>query len=52
MYHSDVLAGSAKTREAEVNLYDSGATCHMSDFCHRFINYTEIEPVPVLAADK
>ena len=24
----------------------------MSGFCHRFINYTEIEPVPVLAADK
>lgn len=51
-YHSDVLAGSAKTREAEVDLYDSGATRHMSGFRHRFINYTETEPVPVLAADK
>lgn len=51
-FYSDVLAGSAKTRAAKVDLYDSGATRHMSGFRHRFLNYVEIEPVPILAADK
>ena len=36
----------------EVDLYDSGATCHMSGFHHKFINFVEIEPIPITAADK
>ena len=36
----------------EVDLYDSGTTCHMSGFCHKFINFTNIKPIPITAADK
>jgi len=46
------LAGSIETRNTEIDLYDSGATHHMSGFCHRFINFIEIKPVPITAADK
>ena len=46
------LAGSDETRSAEVDLYDSGTTRHMSGFYHRMINYTEIDPVPIRTADK
>lgn len=51
-FNADNLTGSAKTKSAEVDLYDSGATCHMSGFHHRFIDFTEIEPIPIIAADK
>ena len=33
------LAGTDETRSAEVDLYDSGTTRHMSGFFHRFFNY-------------
>ena len=51
-FDADELAGSAETRRTEIDLYDSGATRHMSGFRHKFINFTEIEPVPIRAADK
>jgi hypothetical protein len=41
------LAGTDETRNAEIDLYDSGTTCHMSGFHHRLINYVEIDPVPI-----
>jgi len=37
---------------AESELYDSGASRHMSPFRHRFLSYREIEPRPITAADK
>jgi hypothetical protein len=46
------LAGTDETRSAEVDLYDSGATRHMSGFQHRFFNFVEIDPIPITAADK
>ena len=46
------LAGTDDTRSAEVDLYDSGTTRHMSGFLHRFHNYSETDPVPILTADK
>ena len=46
------LAGTDETRNAEVDLYDSGATWHMSGFRHKFLNFTRIEPVPITTADK
>ena len=51
-FNAAYLAGTNETRSDEVDLYDSGATRHMSGFYHRFINFTEIEPVPITAADK
>ena len=46
------LAGTDETRSAEIDLYDSGTTRHMSGFFHRLINYIDIDPVPIITADK
>ena len=46
------LVGTAETRSAEVDLYDSGTTRHMSGFFHRIFNYVETKPVPIITADK
>jgi len=36
----------------DVDLYDSGASRHMSGHRHRFTNFVEIQPRPITAADK
>ncbi|KAJ3496166.1 hypothetical protein NLJ89_g10524 [Agrocybe chaxingu] len=36
----------------DVELYDSGASRHMSGYHHRFINLIDIEPKSITAADK
>jgi hypothetical protein len=46
------LIETAQTRSAEVDLYDSGTTRHMSGFFHRLFNYVETDPVPIITADK
>ena len=46
------LVGTAETRTAEVDLYDSGTSRHMSGFRHRLFNYIETDPVPIITADK
>ena len=51
-FDADILAGSAETRRNEVDLYDSGASRHMSGLRHKFIDLTEIKPIPITAADK
>ncbi|KAF8799614.1 hypothetical protein BYT27DRAFT_7120127 [Phlegmacium glaucopus] len=38
-----------RTTGVEIDLYDVGATCHMSGFHHKFINFVETEPVPITA---
>ena len=43
------FASNART---EGELYDSGASCHMSPFRHQFISYRSIPPRPIMAADK
>jgi hypothetical protein len=48
----EVLTGSTGTKTTDVDLYDSGATRHMSGLRHRFINLMEIKPKPITAADK
>ena len=35
-----------------MDLYDSGASWHMSGFCHKFIDIVEIKPIPITAANK
>ena len=44
------LVGMKETQE--VDLYDSGATRHMSRSFNKFINFVTIDPVPITAADK
>ena len=51
-FGANELAGSADTRRNEIDLYDSGASRHMSGFRHKFIDIVEIKPVPITAADK
>ena len=46
------LAGTDETHSAEVDLYDSGTTRHMSGFYHRLVNYVDIDPIPIKTADK
>jgi len=46
------LVGTDETCSAEVDLYDSGTTCHMTGFHHRLTNYVDISPVPIKTADK
>ena len=47
-----VRTRDANARKIEMDLYDSGATRHMSGFFHKFINFTTVDPVPITAADK
>jgi hypothetical protein len=49
-YGLSILSGKAPRTEGE--LYDSGASCHMSPFRHQFITYHPIPPHPIMAADK
>jgi hypothetical protein len=37
---------------AESELYDSGASCHMSPFRHQFISYRSTDPRPIMVVDK
>ena len=45
-------SGARTSKEVESELYDSGASRHMSPFRHRFITYHPIDPRPITAADK
>ncbi len=36
---------------AEVELYDSGASCHMSPFHEHFVTYQDIPARPITAAN-
>ena len=36
----------------DTELFDSRASCHMSGYWHQFINFIEIKPNPITAADK
>ena len=47
----DEIVFSVKTR-TECELYDSGASCHMSPFRHKFTSYRSITPRPIMAANK
>ena len=46
------LTDGNEKNQMEVQLYDSGATRHMSGYRHRFINYKPIPPKPIITADK
>lgn len=42
----------ASSSDASTELYDSGASRHISPYHHHFVNYTSIVPKPITAADK
>ncbi|PPQ88056.1 hypothetical protein CVT25_013688 [Psilocybe cyanescens] len=52
MFASVALIGTLETRKAESDLYDSGASCHMTPFKNRLLNFTNIASQPITAADK
>jgi hypothetical protein len=51
-FTAEELVGSAETQDVEIDLYDLGATRHMSGFRHKFVNMVEIDPIPIRTADK
>jgi hypothetical protein len=50
-YNTAMLANVNASSTVETELYDSGASRHMSPYCHRFIDYINIEPKTITAAD-
>jgi hypothetical protein len=44
-------AGRSHTSTVEVELYDSGASCHMSPSCDKFSSYRSIEPRAIATAN-
>ncbi|KAF8807112.1 hypothetical protein BYT27DRAFT_7099637 [Phlegmacium glaucopus] len=49
-YTSHTSSQITKPTEVEVDLYDLGATRHMSGFHHKFINFIETKLVPITTA--
>jgi len=47
-----ILEGTQATHNAESELYDSGASHHMTPFGHRLINFTHITSHPITVTDK
>ena len=47
-----MLANSTEQKINTLTLYDSGASCHMSGFRHRFIKLVKIVPKSITAADR
>jgi hypothetical protein len=52
--HTSYSAGHTHTHQPDIKieLYDSGASRHMSPYAKRFINYCSIPPCPITAANK
>ena len=48
---TDSAALTSESAKSEVELYDSGASRHMSPFSHRFTNLHSIPPRPITAAN-
>jgi len=47
---ADIAPGTTNPSE-RVEIYDSGASCHMSPYIEAFTDFTFIEPKPISAAD-
>jgi hypothetical protein len=45
-------AQPGRVHDTATELYDSGASRHMSPFCERFLTYQLIKPRPIVGADK
>ena len=51
-YESALLAHDCEHTPIETELYDSGASRHMSPYRNKFINFVSIIPKPITAANK
>jgi hypothetical protein len=51
-YDAVIAVSNTCTHVMESKLYDSGASSHMSPFCHQFMTYHSIEPCAICPADK
>jgi hypothetical protein len=51
-YKASMLQGTPGPPPIDVNLYYSGASCHMSGFRHCFVNFVKIPPKPITTADR
>jgi hypothetical protein len=51
-FDSAMLANDGGIENVKTELYDSGASRHMSPYRHKFLNYTSIPPKSITAADK
>ena len=52
VYKASVLRGTLGVLPTDINLYDLGASRHMSGFCHRFMKFVKITLKPITAADR
>jgi hypothetical protein len=50
--YATLAQGSTSSVNATTELYDSGASLHLSPFCDHFVTFTNIPPKPITAADK
>jgi hypothetical protein len=51
-YKASMLQETPGLLPIDVDLYDSGVSCHMSGFCHCFVNFVKIPPKPIITADR
>jgi hypothetical protein len=51
-YKASMLQETPGVLPMDVSLYDSGASHHMSGFCHYFVNFVKIPPKLITAADR
>lgn len=51
-YTSALLANEGARAGVQVELYDSGASRHMSSYREKFVTYNPIPPKPITTADK
>jgi hypothetical protein len=51
-YEASMLRETPGPLPIDVNLYNLGASHHMSGFHHRFVNFVKIPPKPITAADR
>jgi len=50
-FDAAMLANSGALPMVETELYDSGASHHMSPYRHKFIDFIDIEPKTITSAD-
>ncbi|KIN96112.1 hypothetical protein M404DRAFT_94908, partial [Pisolithus tinctorius Marx 270] len=50
-FNHALLTGESLNSAEETILFDSGASCHMSSYCSKFLDYKPIIPKPITAAN-
>ena len=51
-YEASMLRGTPGMLPTDINLYDLGASRHMSGFHHRFMKFVKIDSKPITTADR